>query len=608
MPRCCLLLHRLVLVALAIVLQLEEIGEILGLLTATAAAALLFALLHLNVAIERVGALQLAQRALLARQRPAAVAHAELLLGALHLLGRRDERLADLREDRVLLRDAALEQTLRERRDLLAQAALCDRERGRVLVALALDALGAVAHPVEGAGHDVALPLHEIAGVLPAAATAAASTARLRFAIVARPGAHLEEVDVAQRLMSGRVARDRVVGNEVAGLESHLLEEQRVRGLRLLRRLGERDERDRALLAAVHAIAKLERCDTVIVARLGLDRDLLERRDLGVAPRIRDAHFGRAVIEHFDGILHTAADSTPVGRLEIDAIEATPAQREAPAQLAGRISGERDGPSIVERERAAAHRARDGRLDDDHGPRDGGDVAAVLLALRRAAGEGREAQLDRELRDRGEVGDTQTIGLGADAHRFHVVLGQRDEIEESSGELRLGGVAPHGNARPLGRAVRAEDEFGAVGREVRERGADVERAAARHIGIARLDVHDGRRRGRRDSDRPGREEALRRVAKARRTEQEQEGRRDDRAGEELPRAQLARTFDGARIRDRRERARGLVDDARGERGRGPLLHWLAEFVHGGDQRLPQSWRAVLHVERELGVARASHEG
>ena len=128
--------------------------------------------------------MQLAQRAFFARERSAPVAHPETLLGALHLLLGRDQSLADLHERRVLLRDPTLEQALGERRHFFAQAALCDRERRGILVALALRTLGAVAHPVVGAGDDVALALDEITGVLAATPTSSAAPG-LRLAVVA---------------------------------------------------------------------------------------------------------------------------------------------------------------------------------------------------------------------------------------------------------------------------------------------------------------------------------------------------------------------------------------------------------------------------------------
>ena len=95
-----------------------------------------------------------------------------------------------------------------------------------------------------------------------------------------------------------------------------------MRRLRLGGGLCERRKRDGALLAAIHAVAKLERRDAVVVTRLGLDRDLLERGDLGVAAWIGDAHVGRAIVEHLDRVLHAADDATAIGGLEIDAIEA----------------------------------------------------------------------------------------------------------------------------------------------------------------------------------------------------------------------------------------------------------------------------------------------
>ena len=161
-----LLLHRLVLIAHAVVLELEEVGEILGALTAATASpapALLLLLLHLHVAVDRVGALQVAERALLRRERRAAVALAEVLFGGLHLLARAHEELADLREGGVAAGESALEQSLREGLHLFAQTSLRDRQRGDVLVALLLRARRAVAQPVVRAGDDITLAFHEIA-------------------------------------------------------------------------------------------------------------------------------------------------------------------------------------------------------------------------------------------------------------------------------------------------------------------------------------------------------------------------------------------------------------------------------------------------------------
>ena len=137
-PRGGLLLHGLVLVAHAIVLEFEQVREVLGALAAATAAtaATRLALLHLHIAIERIGALEVAERALLEGERRTPIALAEVLLGGLHLLGGAHQRVVDLLEHRVTARDAALLEALRERLHFLAQTPLRDRQRGHVLVPL----------------------------------------------------------------------------------------------------------------------------------------------------------------------------------------------------------------------------------------------------------------------------------------------------------------------------------------------------------------------------------------------------------------------------------------------------------------------------------------
>ena len=404
--------------------------------------------------------------------------------------------------------------------------------------------------------------------------------------------------------MPGGVTRGGVVGDEVAGLESHLLEEQRVRGLRLRRPALGRRERDALLGAAIHAVAQLKRRDAVVIAGGGLDGDLLERGDLGVAPGRRDAHVGPAILEHLDRVLHAAGDTASVGGDEVHSIEAARREREAAAQLSTGVGHQRHGAPIVERERATAHRTGDRGLDDRHGTSDRRDVAAILDPLTRAAGVGRVAQLDRELLHCGKVGDPHLIRRRANAVRLYVVLGGLGEIEQSACECALLGVTTHRQAHPLGRAVGTKDELRAVSGEVRERRVDVKRATARDVGIAGRHAHH-RRRGRRcDRHRPGREEDPRTVAQRGGAECQQQSCDGKRAHEHPLCAMLAGALDPAVGRDRREVTSGECDHARRERRRGLLIGWLTQLVNGGDERLAQTWGTLLHVKRELSVAGA----
>ena len=356
-----LLLHGLVLVAHPIVLELEEVGEILGPLLGTAAAATattLLLLLDLHILVQRVGTLQMAQRPLLVRQGGASVARPELLLSADHLLRRLDEHRLDRRHCGVALRHPALEEPVGKGFDVLVELPLRDRERRDVLVPCTFRPLGAVAHPVVSAGDDVALSLDEFTRLLFGAASAAASTSTgLGLSIVPLPGPHLDEIDVTEGLVAGRIARDGVVGDEVAGLEAEFFEQHRVGGLRLGRPLGRRDERYGLLLAAIHAITEFERTHAVVIARRRLDREFLDRSDLGVAPRFLDPHIGTAILEDFDGVLHAAGHTAAILGGEIDPVESVGREPEARPERPGRVGDEGKDATIVKGERAATHGA-----------------------------------------------------------------------------------------------------------------------------------------------------------------------------------------------------------------------------------------------------------
>ena len=99
-----LLLHRLVLVAQLVRLQLEEIREVFGLLTAaasTTAAATLLSHLHLHVAIQCLGALKPLERLLLRGKGVAPLRLHELFFRGLHRGNGGFQLLLDVEERRV---------------------------------------------------------------------------------------------------------------------------------------------------------------------------------------------------------------------------------------------------------------------------------------------------------------------------------------------------------------------------------------------------------------------------------------------------------------------------------------------------------------------------
>ena len=104
-----------------------------------------------------------------------------------------------------------------------------------------------------------------------------------------RPDA--QEVDVARGALrsAGRVVvgRARVVRHGVAGLHAELLEIERVAGRHFGRRLAAAEEADRLLRAAVDRVDQLQVRDREVVVCARFDEELLHRRGVGVAARLR---------------------------------------------------------------------------------------------------------------------------------------------------------------------------------------------------------------------------------------------------------------------------------------------------------------------------------
>ena len=123
-----------------------------------------------------------------------------------------------------------------------------------------------------------------------AAATAAAAHRRRRLEVLAeRPDA--QEVDVARRPLRPAdrvvVGGARVVGHGVAGLHAELLEIERVAGRHFRRRLAAVEEPNRLLGAAVDRVDQLQVPHREVVVGARLDDELLHRRRVGVAARLR---------------------------------------------------------------------------------------------------------------------------------------------------------------------------------------------------------------------------------------------------------------------------------------------------------------------------------
>src|SRR6185369_2493128 len=114
--------------------------------------------------------------------------------------------------------------------DVFTQLRFGDVDRRDVLTSLARGGRRTVAQPVEGASDDVALARYEAVGGIGAVASAATAALLLRLAIVLPERAHLEEIDVTRADVPRAIARDGVIGDEIARHELLLLEDHRVRG------------------------------------------------------------------------------------------------------------------------------------------------------------------------------------------------------------------------------------------------------------------------------------------------------------------------------------------------------------------------------------------
>jgi hypothetical protein len=192
--------------------------------------------------------LKLLKRLLFGRKRALGIGRSQPLLGVAHLCCGNRKHLGDLREIRIRLRDAALNEPLAKRANLLAKLLLRQLEGGHVLGQLLGRVCGPIAHHLVGAGDDFSLLARQrlrriILGLLTGPATTTLGRRRrgtaltaflLGLAIVAAIRTNFHEVDIGCRgLRCGCaivVRGARVVRDEVARLESELLEQEGVSG------------------------------------------------------------------------------------------------------------------------------------------------------------------------------------------------------------------------------------------------------------------------------------------------------------------------------------------------------------------------------------------
>ena len=406
-----LALHRLILVAHPVGFELEEIREILGgRATAAPTASAATTHLHLHLAVRRLGALHPLQGTLFRRQRVVCTAEPQRLLSSLHVECRGIELGLDHREGGVHTGHIPLGDALGQGLHLLLQASLHDGQGREVLAALALAGPGAVAHPVEGAGHDFTLtrrePVHRAL-----TATTAAPTTLLGLAVVAPERPDLQEVDVAGGGVAAAVGGHRVVGNQVAGLQGHLLEEEGVRGPEVHGGAADVLRQSQSLfLTAVDTVPELDLRDAVIVISANRDGDLLEEVRLGIPSRLVNAHHRRQVLERLDRVVDGARNHRSVRGHQIHPVVPVPLQAERRGDAAVLHHLQRRGSAIIEAELASGHRHRHHGAHDHVGADHRRQVTTILDDLRRQAGVSRKLQLQSHLLHGGQVGDRDLEG------------------------------------------------------------------------------------------------------------------------------------------------------------------------------------------------------
>ena len=232
--------------------------------------------------------------------------------------------------------------------------------------------------------------------------------------------------------MPAAIASDGVVRHQVARLQPHLLEEERVGAMRVARPTR-RAVGDRDLLfgPAVHPIAELHRHHAQVITGAHGHYDLIGVRDLRVASGLLDAHHRRAVGDGIDDVLHRARHRGAVDGGEIHVVEAALRHAELARDRAVGFALHRHDGAVVEAQRATLHGARDPGADLHRGADDRGDITAVLDRLRGHPAVRREAQFERHPRHRRQIIDGQRIDRRAHVGGLDVVLGLRHDIEEA---------------------------------------------------------------------------------------------------------------------------------------------------------------------------------
>ena len=375
----------------------------------------------------------------------------------------------------------------------VAHVALHLRHRPHVVVAPALRLL---VEPPRG-HHDLLLQRHQPAD-LGRLRPQAALTQRLLELVVEGPD--LQEVEVGTRL--GRdaaetgVARPREVGDDVAGLDGEVLEEERADSRHRRGPLGD-VERQRPLGPADDRVGQVHALDGVVVVGPHLDGHLLERRDLPIAAGSQHPHRRGAVDGGADEVVGRVPVRQSVG---IDDPHPVPAvalddESRGAGDAAGADAGQGHPTAVRQHQRPVDDRLVGVDDEPGGGAGRGEQVAAVLLEPRRETGEGRVDVLDVDAHDPRRRQRLDEIVRRDERGRPHPVpeaAGHRRELRDVAVAGR-----PHADVA-RGHAVEHRQDGRGPGRDasaVLEPGADPEGLAGHEAEVAGLhrELGDGRR-------------------------------------------------------------------------------------------------------------------
>ena len=345
-------LLQLVLIGETVSLKFEQVRQVLGHLSATAAPAaatlLLLPLAHFHL-VGRLGILQMLEGRLFRCQRLFGLLGSQFPLSERHRLRGLLERLRDRLKTRIATK--ALRHLLDEPGYLFAQLRLREGDNDGIFLELLRGGLGLVAIEIKRRRHNLALFLRQGAGAFLSAAAAASAAPAAAFGRLAGlerllERSNLHKVNIARRLLAtghGVVVRHRgVVRHRIPHLDVQLFEIHGVRRRHFrTRRRSAAVDAHAFLFAAIHGIHKVERLHAVIVIGLCFEKHFLDGRGRRISSRLHELDGRRHVFNDVNGVGRGCADRLTIGSLELNPVKALLVHDKAAGQRPIWLKGQR---------------------------------------------------------------------------------------------------------------------------------------------------------------------------------------------------------------------------------------------------------------------------